>query len=74
MCGIGLQVSKDAYLTRQTLLTMIDAESAAEDGGMVLSTVDVSYLGVQSIWKNDLGKCILLSNHYNTLTGFRSQW
>jgi hypothetical protein len=33
-----------------------DAEAAADDSGMVISNVDLSYLGVHSIWKNDLGR------------------
>jgi WD repeat-containing protein mio len=32
-----------------------DAEDAAEDGGMMCSPLDLSYLGVSTIWKNDLG-------------------
>ncbi|KAG8416736.1 hypothetical protein J3458_007298 [Metarhizium acridum] len=33
-----------------------DAEMAADDGGMLLGNMDLSYLGVHSIWTNDLGK------------------
>lgn len=35
--------------------TPVDAEHAAEDGGMILSNLDLSYLGVYSIWTNNLG-------------------
>lgn len=28
---------------------------AADDGGMLLGNMDLSYLGVHSIWTNDLG-------------------
>lgn len=38
-----------------------DAEQAADDGGMMLSNVDLSYLGVFSIWKNDLGRLHTIS-------------
>lgn len=33
-----------------------DAERAADNGGMLLGNMDLSYLGVHSIWTNDLGK------------------
>lgn len=33
----------------------LDAEHAAEDGGMIMSNLDLSYLGVYSIWTNNLG-------------------
>ncbi|KAG5922788.1 hypothetical protein E4U42_005266 [Claviceps africana] len=33
-----------------------DAELAADDGGLLLGNMDLSYLGVYSIWTNDLGK------------------
>ncbi|GAB0136685.1 hypothetical protein EsDP_00004978 [Epichloe bromicola] len=32
-----------------------DAEMAADDGGLLLGNMDLSYLGVHSIWTNDLG-------------------
>ncbi|KAG6121354.1 hypothetical protein E4U14_001990 [Claviceps sp. LM454 group G7] len=32
-----------------------DAEEAADDGGLLLGKTDLSYLGVHSIWTNDLG-------------------
>ncbi|KAM0507193.1 hypothetical protein ACHAP8_000820 [Fusarium lateritium] len=32
------------------------AEDFADDGGMVLSNIDMSYLGVHSIWTNSLGR------------------
>ncbi|KAF4963253.1 hypothetical protein FSARC_8722 [Fusarium sarcochroum] len=32
------------------------AEENADDGGMVLSNIDLSYLGVHSIWTNSLGR------------------
>lgn len=38
--------------------TLIDAEMAADDGGMLLGNMDLSYLGVHSIWTNDLGTII----------------
>lgn len=33
-----------------------DAEAAAEEGALVLASTDLSYLGVHSIWTNDLGR------------------
>ncbi|KAG6004753.1 hypothetical protein E4U21_000783 [Claviceps maximensis] len=33
-----------------------DAELAADDGNLLLGDMDLSYLGVHSIWTNDLGK------------------
>ncbi|KAF7563784.1 hypothetical protein G7046_g321 [Stylonectria norvegica] len=32
------------------------AEQRADDGGLLLSNLDVSYLGVHSIWNNNLGR------------------
>lgn len=32
-----------------------DAERAADDGGMTLVNMDLSYMGICSIWSNDLG-------------------
>ncbi|UZP44190.1 hypothetical protein NXS19_012002 [Fusarium pseudograminearum] len=32
------------------------AEDFADDGGMILSNIDMSYLGVHSIWTNNLGR------------------
>lgn len=41
---------------RHTLtLALADAEHAADDGGMILSNLDLSYLGIYSIWTNYLG-------------------
>lgn len=31
------------------------AKDTAEDGGLVLTNLDLSYLGVHSIWTNNLG-------------------
>ncbi|PHH87962.1 hypothetical protein CDD83_8176 [Cordyceps sp. RAO-2017] len=33
-----------------------DAEHAAEDGGMLIGNMDLSFLGVHAIWANDLGR------------------
>ncbi|KAI6785795.1 SEH-associated protein-like protein [Emericellopsis cladophorae] len=41
-----------------------DAEHAADDGGMLISTMDLSYLGIASVWTNDLGR-----NPTSRLTG-----
>ena len=35
-----------------------DAADACEDGSLVLSSMDLSYLGVRSIWMNDLGEWV----------------
>ncbi|KPM43478.1 hypothetical protein AK830_g3040 [Neonectria ditissima] len=32
------------------------AEDSADDGGLILSSIDLSYMGVHSIWNNDLGR------------------
>jgi hypothetical protein len=36
-------------------LALADAEHAADDAGMILSNLDLSYLGIYSIWTNYLG-------------------
>ena len=38
-----------------------DAEAAADDGGMLMGNMDLGFLGVHSIWKNDLGKLHLIN-------------
>lgn len=37
-------------------LLLLDAEEACADGGMLAHPLDLSYLGVQTIWTEDLGK------------------
>jgi hypothetical protein len=34
----------------------IGAEEAAADGGMISNPLDLGYMGVYTIWANDLGK------------------
>lgn len=34
------------------------AEEACEDGGMMSHPLDLSYLGVNTVWTNNLGKNI----------------
>lgn len=53
-------VSDDPW-TRFLWDWVADAEQAADDGAMVLSSVDLAYLGVYSVWKNDLGKPVTSS-------------
>jgi WD repeat-containing protein mio len=36
-----------------------DAEAATEDGAMTMQPLDLSYMGVHSVWTNDLGKCYI---------------
>lgn len=62
LCGIGLQVSSLLHLLWRQVqsLTEVDAERAADDGGMTLVNMDLSYMGIYSIWTNDLGKYCLL--------------
>lgn len=36
-----------------------DAEEAAEDGALILSGSNLSYLGIQSIWTNNFGQSLL---------------
>lgn len=43
-------------LPLQYTYTSLGAEDFADDGGMILSNIDMSYLGVHSIWTNNLGK------------------
>ncbi|KAG7100627.1 SEH-associated protein 4 like [Verticillium longisporum] len=47
-------VSDDLWL-RYLWDWIADAEDAAEDGGMKLHPLDLSYMGVATIWGNDLG-------------------
>lgn len=44
-------------LSSQFAYIFSGAEEFADDGGMILSNIDMGYLGVHSIWTNDLGKC-----------------
>ncbi|KFA63439.1 hypothetical protein S40285_00281 [Stachybotrys chlorohalonatus IBT 40285] len=48
-------VSDDVW-TRFVWDWIADAQTAAEDGGMVLGNTDLSFLGVHSVWTNDLGR------------------
>ncbi|KAL2752533.1 hypothetical protein ACRALDRAFT_1077766 [Sodiomyces alcalophilus JCM 7366] len=48
-------VSDDLWL-RYLWDWVAGAEAAAEDGGMKLSPLDLSYMGVATIWANDLGR------------------
>lgn len=34
----------------------LDAEQAADDGGMLLGNMDLSFLGAHAIWTNNLGQ------------------
>jgi hypothetical protein len=51
------------------------AEKAAEDGGMIVSNMDLSYLGVHCIWTNSLGEsAVLLFPDVIELTQRRSRY
>lgn len=39
----------------------LDAERAADDGGMLFSHMDLSYLGVHAIWTNNMGEHFYLA-------------
>jgi hypothetical protein len=39
-----------------TSLTIVGAQEAAKDGGMMSDTLDLSYLGVHSVWTRNLGE------------------
>lgn len=41
-----------------TVCLYLDAEEACADGGMLAHPLDLSYLGVQTIWTEDLGRLI----------------
>ena len=60
MCGTGLPVSISKNMERDNCCSrnspILGAEHFADDGGMILSNIDMSYLGVHSIWTNNLGK------------------
>lgn len=45
-----------ALLTSRLPGCLADAENVADGGGMILGNMDLSYLGVQAIWSNDLGE------------------
>jgi hypothetical protein len=38
------------------LTCYLDAEDAAKDDGMVSGPLDLSYMGVYTVWTNSLGK------------------
>jgi hypothetical protein len=40
----------------QHMLTLTGAEESAENDGMVSGHLDMKYMGVHTIWNNDLGK------------------
>jgi len=48
------------------------SENIAKDDGMVSGSLDLSYMGVCSIWKNDLGK-LSLSHQTDSSNVFRKQ-
>ncbi|KAL3964451.1 hypothetical protein ACCO45_001455 [Purpureocillium lilacinum] len=51
-----------------------DAEDAADDGGMLLGNMDLSFLGVHAIWTNDLGKTPSTRLAPGTAVPDASQW
>ncbi|KAF4465457.1 hypothetical protein FALBO_7694 [Fusarium albosuccineum] len=50
------------------------AEETADDGGLMLSNLDISYLGVHSIWKNNLGRDPTSRLPLGTAAPDRSTW
>ncbi|KAF4454589.1 hypothetical protein F53441_2932 [Fusarium austroafricanum] len=50
------------------------AEDKADDGGMILSNIDLSYLGVHSIWTNNLGHDPSTRLPHGTAPPDRSTW
>lgn len=55
VAGMSIPHAPDLVLCLQAVL---GAEDAAADGGMMSHPLDVSYMGVYSIWMNDLGTCL----------------
>ncbi|CAM1505534.1 Fc.00g111710.m01.CDS01 [Cosmosporella sp. VM-42] len=50
------------------------AEESADDGGLILSNLDLSYLGVHSIWTNNLGRNPASRLSSGTAVPDRSTW
>ncbi|KAF5521711.1 putative WD repeat-containing protein [Colletotrichum aenigma] len=55
-CNVNRAVVSDDPWLRYMWDWIADAEDAAQDGGMKLSPLDLSYMGVCTIWCNDLGQ------------------
>ncbi|KAK6210413.1 WD repeat domain-containing protein [Colletotrichum tabaci] len=55
-CNINRVVVSDDPWLRYVWDWVADAEDAAFDGGMKLSPLDLSYMGVCTIWTDDLGR------------------
>ncbi|KZL84616.1 wd repeat domain-containing protein [Colletotrichum incanum] len=55
-CNINRVVVSDDPWLRYVWDWIADAEDAALDGGMKLSPLDLSYMGVCTIWTDDLGR------------------
>ncbi|PKS06810.1 hypothetical protein jhhlp_006885 [Lomentospora prolificans] len=53
---INRAVVDDDPWIRYLWLWISDAEAATEEGGMIASPIDLSYLGVATVWMNDLGR------------------
>ncbi|PHH79551.1 hypothetical protein CDD82_2325 [Ophiocordyceps australis] len=51
-----------------------DAQSAADEGGMVMGNMDLSLLGVHAIWNNNLGKTPSTRLGAGTTAGDTWQW
>ncbi|KYK57796.1 WD40 repeat-like-containing domain protein [Drechmeria coniospora] len=51
-----------------------DAEHAADDGGMLLGNMDLSFLGVHAVWNNDLGRNFSTRLAPGTAVPDASQW
>ncbi|KAH6897053.1 hypothetical protein B0T10DRAFT_172351 [Thelonectria olida] len=50
------------------------AEETAHDGGLMLANIDLSYLGVHSVWNNDLGRNPSLRLSTGTTALDRASW
>ncbi|KAF6842454.1 WD repeat domain-containing protein [Colletotrichum musicola] len=55
-CNINRSVVSDDPWLRFVWDWIADAEDAAHDGGMKLEPLDLSYMGVCTLWCNDLGQ------------------
>ncbi len=56
MSGFGLLVSDTVLFCVSVAYSFLGAEEAAVDGGMISHPLDIGYMGVHSVWTNNLGE------------------
>lgn len=59
-CGCGSGVGNAFYSGTISVDLFVGAMTCAADGGMICESLDLSYLGVQSLWRYDLGKIAVI--------------